>query len=305
MSNAPLVSGSPGKTIDSLAGGVGDLALALWISEGARRAGERISFVEQGRADIVRAFGHLVVERQSEDCMVLGTKSKVYEDELRTSDVDRSPRAIRWQRSVGWNFDAVRPTLKFLPDDSREWARSFGGDGPLIVIAPKAHWQTRTMEVQKWLRVAWALHKAGIKVIAVDGEKEVVETFPLYAFGFGWNHLMALMERATVVAGNDSGITHLASTIGVPTVAAMGPTDPAIVFGHAFDRVRCVRTSLSGCVGCHFSGCYGYQKACDYGCEALDLLSWREVCDAIMFAFEYSQSDSTEPINPWFQQVKA
>jgi len=28
--------------------------------------------------------------------------------------------------------------------------------------------------------------------------------------------------------GNDSGITHLAAMLGVPTVAIFGPTDPAI-----------------------------------------------------------------------------
>jgi ADP-heptose:LPS heptosyltransferase len=40
--------------------------------------------------------------------------------------------------------------------------------------------------------------------------------------------LGAILARCALYAGNDSGITHLAAALGVPTVALFGPTDPAI-----------------------------------------------------------------------------
>jgi hypothetical protein len=40
--------------------------------------------------------------------------------------------------------------------------------------------------------------------------------------------LARLLAGAAVYLGNDSGITHLAAAVGVPTIALFGPTDPAI-----------------------------------------------------------------------------
>ncbi|MFO7956395.1 MAG: glycosyltransferase family 9 protein [Candidatus Brocadiia bacterium] len=38
----------------------------------------------------------------------------------------------------------------------------------------------------------------------------------------------ALLARCRAYAGNDSGLTHVAAALGVPTVAVFGPTDPAV-----------------------------------------------------------------------------
>ncbi len=40
--------------------------------------------------------------------------------------------------------------------------------------------------------------------------------------------LSAMLAHARCYIGNDSGITHLAAALGVPTVAIFGPTDPAV-----------------------------------------------------------------------------
>jgi ADP-heptose:LPS heptosyltransferase len=53
---------------------------------------------------------------------------------------------------------------------------------------------------------------------------------------FGWGaervasssleELLAVLARASLVLGNDSGVTHLAALLGIPTVVAYGPSDP-------------------------------------------------------------------------------
>jgi ADP-heptose:LPS heptosyltransferase len=40
--------------------------------------------------------------------------------------------------------------------------------------------------------------------------------------------LTALLSVVSLFIGNDSGISHLAAALGVPTLAIFGPTDPAI-----------------------------------------------------------------------------
>lgn len=52
----------------------------------------------------------------------------------------------------------------------------------------------------------------------------------------------ALLSRCVLFVGNDSGITHMAAALGIPTVAVFGPTDPA-VWGPRGKSVRCVRGS--------------------------------------------------------------
>jgi len=40
--------------------------------------------------------------------------------------------------------------------------------------------------------------------------------------------LAAVLEAAGLFIGNDSGVTHIAAAVGIPTVAIFGPTDPTV-----------------------------------------------------------------------------
>jgi len=43
--------------------------------------------------------------------------------------------------------------------------------------------------------------------------------------GLGLVEVMQILACANLYIGNDSGITHLAATLGTPTLAIFGPTD--------------------------------------------------------------------------------
>lgn len=74
----------------------------------------------------------------------------------------------------------------------------------------------------------------------IVGEKDAIfiENAPL-------DEVAAILSRAAVYIGNDSGITHLAAMLGVPTVALFGPTDPR-VWGPRGQRVN----TISGTAPC-------------------------------------------------------
>jgi ADP-heptose:LPS heptosyltransferase len=38
----------------------------------------------------------------------------------------------------------------------------------------------------------------------------------------------AILSQSALFIGNDSGITHMAAALGIPTIAVFGPTDPAV-----------------------------------------------------------------------------
>ena len=55
--------------------------------------------------------------------------------------------------------------------------------------------------------------------------------------------LAAVLSRCDIFIGNDSGITHLAAALGVPTIALFGPTEPR-VWGPRGTRVYIARGDL-------------------------------------------------------------
>jgi heptosyltransferase-1 len=57
--------------------------------------------------------------------------------------------------------------------------------------------------------------------------------------------LTALLRRAALLVGGDSGPTHLAAALGVPLVALYGPTDPARNGPWGAGRMRVLRDAAS------------------------------------------------------------
>lgn len=261
-----------GKVFDASRAGVGDLAIGLWIAEGSRRVGEEVRFTPSGYDQVVRAFGFCTSNSIGHETLEVGGASRAYAEELESSNEDVSPRTMRWQRTVGWNFVPSRPFLQISNSVPYEWAEEVVARQRTIVIAPQAAHASRSLPRQKRIRLAWALHEKGVRTVAIDRNKEVVEPFPLYAFGYDWEHVLALLDKSCIVLGNDSGVTHLAATVGKPTLAALGPTHPNIVFGHCLDVVKIISSPSVACLSCHFSYDRGYRVACDHGCEALSMI---------------------------------
>jgi ADP-heptose:LPS heptosyltransferase len=60
--------------------------------------------------------------------------------------------------------------------------------------------------------------------------------------------LGALLGRAGLYVGNDSGVSHLAAAAGAPTLALFGPTDPAVwaPVGPEVETVRSPDTKMAG-----------------------------------------------------------
>lgn len=104
-----------------------------------------------------------------------------------------------------------------------------------VVIHPGAAYPARRWPWDRWVRVARAL---GPKVVitAGPGEEELARTIARHA-GLQSGHVLAdvtgLLELAAVVAGarllisGDTGVAHLATALGTPSVILFGPMSPA------------------------------------------------------------------------------
>lgn len=121
-------------------------------------------------------------------------------------------------------------------------ADPFPGEGPLVVIHPGSGSARKNWGYESWSRLLEAMAaKSGpfrILVTSGEAERETIGEFlaALDAAGLTYHHLQslplprlgAILQRADLFLGHDSGLGHLAGSVRTPSVLLFGPTDPAI-----------------------------------------------------------------------------
>jgi ADP-heptose:LPS heptosyltransferase len=110
--------------------------------------------------------------------------------------------------------------------------------------SPRKNWPharfaalARTLSRERpWLLVEGPADRDAVAALgAASGDAVVARELPARVLG-------ALLARAGLYVGNDSGVSHLAAAFGAPTLALFGPTDPA-VWSPVGPRVKALRAS--------------------------------------------------------------
>jgi heptosyltransferase I len=103
------------------------------------------------------------------------------------------------------------------------------------ILNPGAGWGAKQWPAERYGHVAQALSRQGIQLVINFGPREedlakVAEAASggvARAMSFSVGELVALMRRARLFIGGDTGPMHLAAALHIPVVALFGPTDPA------------------------------------------------------------------------------
>jgi heptosyltransferase I len=103
------------------------------------------------------------------------------------------------------------------------------------LINPGAGWGAKQWPADRYGMVARELARLGLAPLinVGPGEEELAEAVEASSEGLAHRlhcsiaELIALMRRATIFIGGDTGPLHLAAALGIPVVALFGPTDPA------------------------------------------------------------------------------
>lgn len=125
--------------------------------------------------------------------------------------------------------------LPGLAPDTAAWLAQF--DQPFALLHPGAGWGNKRYPAARWGEVASKLGAAAVMpmwVVAGSGEEPLAEEVAAASGGAAravavprLDQLAALLRRASLVAGGDTGPLHLAHALGRPALFVMGPTDPA------------------------------------------------------------------------------
>jgi ADP-heptose:LPS heptosyltransferase len=101
----------------------------------------------------------------------------------------------------------------------------------------------------------WAAARANILLLSGPAErgaeeirKAMKKAAPFVADNLPLTRLAGVLNWSRAYLGNDSGITHLAASLGVPTVALFGPTDPAVWGPRDCVRIVHERSSSPPCL---------------------------------------------------------
>lgn len=160
--------------------------------------------------------------------------------------------------------------------------RSIGIDQSMrfAVIAPGT---SSGREIKRWSDIGFAdvadglMSRFAIRSVIVGNRRgESIRNFSNYVYDLTGltplPALAALLQRASVFIGVDSGIMHLAAAVGVPVVALFGPTDPSVT-GPKGQNVRVL------CLDVPCRPCFGTE--CKIGRPCIESITPHMVLDAI------------------------
>lgn len=134
-------------------------------------------------------------------------------------------------------------SFQFIPDDIN-FVAIHPGSG-----SPKKNWGT-----ENFIELAQRFRADGFRIAWIKGPAEDTMHIPHISSDFFINIsslplLSVLLNRSKLFIGNDSGITHLASVSGCPTVAIFGPSDP-LIWQPKGPNVRVIYLAVE-CSPCH------------------------------------------------------
>jgi ADP-heptose:LPS heptosyltransferase len=135
----------------------------------------------------------------------------------------------------------------YLKESDREWARDFWKSkgvpraerSKVIILHPGSGSKKKVWPLDRFLNLARTLQdRLRSKVLIVLGPAEGPEVrkafegmgpkAPILAKGLTLLQLASVMEGCWFFIGNDSGISHMAAALRLPTLAIFGPTDQRV-----------------------------------------------------------------------------
>jgi ADP-heptose:LPS heptosyltransferase len=191
-------------------------------------------------------------------------------------------------------FVSERIPKLHLKESDQHWGRSFWRKKGLaakekaevIILHPGSGSKKKMWPLERFLDLVSCLQKyLDSRILIIIGPAEGAEVqkafeemegnrggaSPILIKGLSLLRLASVMEECRLFIGNDSGISHMAAALGIPTVAVFGPTDPRI-WAPRGKRAVVVRTEIP---------CSPCSQERFFQCQDLECLKRVEVIDVL------------------------
>jgi len=152
---------------------------------------------------------------------------------INQSDLALDPPKVQTDKGLIKVTEADRNTGRELLSE-----RGLDSKRKLVVIHPGSGGKTKCWNILNFLSIAAKLAREDIQVVFLLGPVEQdrlknsgvsrISSIARCITNLSMAQVVGLLSCADAFVGNDSGITHLAGTMGVKTLALFGPTNPAV-----------------------------------------------------------------------------
>lgn len=216
-------------------------------------------FVQEGSLDFglsqfFQTFDLIVVFGRDGEGPVVGNLKRVCEGRILPiysfpswdEKVHLTDHLLKQFAQHGFPNSESNPKLH-LKDSDRVWARDFWKSkgvtseerAKVIVLHPGSGSRKKVWPLNRFVSLAHTLRNhLGSKILIVLGPAEGIEVQKAfeglephsYILGKGLTllQLASVMEGCWIFIGNDSGVSHLAAALGLPTMVIFGPTNERI-----------------------------------------------------------------------------
>jgi heptosyltransferase III len=140
------------------------------------------------------------------------------------------------------------PRLNLHAEQGKEWLKARGFSRDVVAIHPGSGSPKKNWPVENFLTLAEQLRESGQSYLMIFGEadaevaalirQEIPQVVELS--GCTLIELATVLSACRVFVGNDSGVTHIAAAVGLPTIALFGPSD-ADYWGPRGSHVRVIQ----------------------------------------------------------------
>jgi lipopolysaccharide heptosyltransferase II len=165
----------------------------------------------------------------------------------------------------------IKPPILHLPSEAIDFARGYYSDFGLnnktvVALCPGARHHEKKWPWENYRDLAQRLFELPDIAVLVfsaasdnlPGDFGITNSRLFQARDLTLTMVAALLSRCRAGVTNDSGLMHLANSVGVPVVAIFGPTNPRLGFAPTLqgsrvlcDNVACSPCSLHGQRKCH------------------------------------------------------
>lgn len=251
--------------------GIGDTISALYAVWGMVKAGHKVRYHAKNYdwlsrvkpidgLEIVREGGNVGVDMNAN-----------YTGQLRSGVSRKQWYCDNLARGLGLDsFSAAVPEVDKVPGAKVIDAEKY------VILSPFSAYTTREWPKSHWQRLADLIYEAGCLPVALGGagnaqQRRLEDYFSVTKAVWFWGQsaewVQDAMLHAEAVIGNDSGMVHVASLLGVKSVAIHAQISPEALWD-CTDVIPVF--SGESCAGCAWDGAKGWRKSCDNaGCSAL------------------------------------
>lgn len=170
--------------------------------------------------------------------------------------------------------------------------------GPLIMFHTGPTWPIREWPRDGWDRLVDSLRSAGFSnLVQLGASKNVFmgqvesEQFPnviTLVDKLDLRTTVGVIARAKLLIGIDSGLLHIAASVGTPFVGIWGPTTPQLRFSEKIEQYNVV--SDTPCQGCHHRiPCLHWITDCEFGIRCMKGIRPDEVLSQCLKALKPSK----------------